>query len=157
MADIIISLSNVHNVKTLHIDEIGDFKVRQLGAGESLDLSDRMRRLDAILTELKDIDLTSLDQGKEEDVKELKRISDRAQKLSDEINEIQRFELDTYKRCFTDDNGGKSVNLLIDSLTQRERAKLFEQIFPPLKKIEEPATEDTLKPVEPSPSPSTKA
>lgn len=136
MADITISLNNIRNVKTLYVDGIGGFTVRKLGAGEELDLSDRLRRLGAILNELSKIDFSKYDSTKPEDIKKLNKIQKRAEKLTQEVNEIQRFELETYKRCFEDDNNGKNVDLLIDSLSAQDRSELFKQIFDPIKPIE---------------------
>lgn len=140
MADIQISLNNIRNVKTVFIEGIGSFTVRKLGAGEELDLSDRIRRLGEILDELQKIDFSKYDTSTEEGMKELEKVSKRASKLSEEVNEIQRFELETYKRCFEDDNDGKNVDSLLDSLSAEDRANLFKTIFDPITVIEAPET-----------------
>lgn len=138
MADISISLNNIRNTRTLYVDGIGGFTVRKLGAGEELDLSDRMRRLGIILKELQSIDFTKFDQTKTEDLKELEKIRKRAEKLSDEVNEIQRFELETYKRCFTADKDPKKVDVLINQLSIEDRSNLFKQMFDPIVPVEAP-------------------
>lgn len=165
MADITISLSNVHNVKKVHIDEIGDFKVRKMGAGEELDLSDKLRRLNEIIEELNELDFKgiNLKNPSKKDIAELKRLTKRSESLMDEINEIKRFELECYARCFDDGEDGKNTKKLLDSLDDESRAELFKQIFDQPKVLKKPESatlpedEEPVKPVEPSPSPSTKA
>jgi len=133
MADISISLSNVHNIRNLLVEDLGQsFKVRKLGAGEELDLSDKLRKLGEIITELQGIDFSKLQAGDTPTAKELskiKAIQKRTSILTDEINSIKRFELETYKRCFTDDNNGKNVERLLNSLSEEDRTELFKQIF----------------------------
>lgn len=141
MSEIRISLSNIHNIKNVNIEDIGVFRVRKLGAGEELDLSDRLRRLNKIITELQTIDFSPYI-GKEKLTKkqqaEIKTISKRAGTLNDEISEIKRFELHTYKRCFSDDNDGKNTENLLNSLSDDERIALFKQIFDTVTPIESP-------------------
>lgn len=138
MADISISLNNIRNTKTLFIEGIGGFTVRKLGAGEELDLSDKMRRLGQVYGELQKIDFSKYDTTNKEDLKEIEKIGKRAEELSDEINEIQRFELETYKRCFTADKDPKDVDTLIDQLSVEDRTNLFKRLFDPIKTVQAP-------------------
>lgn len=135
MADITISLSNVHNIKRVHIDEIGDFEVRKMGAGEELDLSDKLRRLNEIIEELNAIDFSKINMQKptKKSIKELETVSKKADSLMEEINEIKRFELESYARCFNDNADGVNTKKLLDSLSEEDRAELFKQIFSPAK------------------------
>lgn len=136
MSDLRISLNNIRNVKKVYIDGVGGFTVRKLGAGEELDLSDKMRRLGEILKELQAIDFNKFDVTKEEDRQELEEVSKRADTLTQEVSAIQRFELETYKQCFEDDNEGKDVERLLNSLSAEDRANLFKEIFNPLQAVE---------------------
>lgn len=138
MSDLRISLNNIRNVKKVYIDGIGGFTVRKLGAGEELDLSDKMRRLGEILKELQAIDFTKYDVSKEDDKAELEAISKHADTLTQEVSQIQRFELETYKQCFEDDQDGKNVDKLLDSLSAQDRANLFNEIFNPVQAVEPP-------------------
>lgn len=137
MADIKISLNNIRNTSSLYVDELGAFTVRRLGAGEELDLSDKFRRIAEIYKELQGIDFTKFNTNDSEDLKAIEEISDRAQKLTDEINEIDRFKLATYKRCFTHESDPSKVDELINSLTDEERTNLFNQLFD-IKPVEAP-------------------
>lgn len=148
MSDISISLSNIHNVKNVLIEGLGSFKVRKLGAGEELDLSDRLRRLNKIIMELQNIDFDKLkvdDVPTDEQMGKVDKLQKRIQKLTDEINEIKRFELETYKRCFEDTNDGKNVDILLDSLSEDDRAALFTQIFDAPKQVEVTAPETAVE------------
>lgn len=140
MADITISLSNVHNVKKVHIDEIGDFKVRKMGAGEELDLSDKLRRLNEIIEELNDLDFTGINLAKptKKDITELKRLTNRSEKLMEEINVIKRFELEAYAKCFDDGGDGSKTKELLDSLSDEDRSALLNAIFGKAKIVEVP-------------------
>jgi hypothetical protein len=129
MADISISLNNIRNTKEVLIEGIGAFTVRKLGAGEELDLSSKMRRLGVILNELQAIDFTKHDPNTEEGIKELDKIRKRATKLSDEVSEIQKFELSVYKRAFESHNKPEDVDTLLDQLSIEDRSNLFKQIF----------------------------
>ena len=129
MTDVSISLSNIVNKKKIRIEEIGDFTVRKMGAGEELDLSKKMRRLGDILDKLEGFDFTKFDMSKPEDVQEVAKLQKQMTKLSDEITDIKRFEFETYKRCFEDDNDGKNVDKLMNELPESARAELFRQIF----------------------------
>lgn len=136
MADTLqISLSNIQNIKNVIIEGHGAFSVRKLGAGEELDLSTKMRRLMTIATELNKLNLTDIDENTPEGAATLAKHTDVISKYTEEINDIKRFELETYKKCFKDDNDGKNVDFLINGLTDAERGALFSQIFdikPPL-------------------------
>lgn len=132
MADITISLSNINNTKSVLIEGLGEFKVRKLGAGEELDLSAKMRRMSEILVELQSIDISDIDDKNptEEDKKRLAEVQKKADVLMNEIDEIKRFELETYKRCFDDGGTGKTEEL-IAMLPADGRGELFKQIFNP--------------------------
>jgi len=138
MTEISISLSNIQNIKTVNIEGVGIIRARRLGAGEELDLSDKMRRLSKIINELQDIDFTKFDTTKKEDIEEFKKVSKRAEKLSDEVTEIKKFEFNTYKRCFSDDKNGEIVEQIMNTLSQPERDELFKQIFNPPTIVETP-------------------
>lgn len=138
MSDVNISITNIRKTKRVLIEGIGTFTVRKLGAGEELDLSDKLRRLGDILTELKAIDFTKYESATEEHVKELNAIRKRAEKLTKEVHQIQRFELDTYTKCFTDDNDGKDVKILLDTLSAEDRSALFQTIFKPVVPVANP-------------------
>jgi len=135
MADITISLSNVHNIKKVKIDPIGVFEVRKMGAGEELDLSDKLRRLNEIVEELNGIDFNKINitNPTKKDIKNMEGLTKQADSLMEEINEIKRFELATYARCFNDNADGKNTKILLDSLSDEDRAELFKQIFSPAK------------------------
>lgn len=144
MADISISLNNIRNTKSLYIEDLGvAFTVRKLGAGEELDLSDKMRRLSEIAKELQGVDFMKYDLTKEEDRKDIEKLEKRVSKLSDEIGEIKRFELSTYKRCFTDDANGENVEKLLNSLSDEDRGQLFKSIFDPITHVEAPESVET--------------
>lgn len=151
MADITISLSNIHNTKSVLIEPLGEFKVRKLGAGEELDLSKKLRRLSKIIDLLDAIDYESLRKKKptKEDRAEMEKISSKADKLMLEINEIKEFELMTYRRCFDDGVGGKKSDELFKSLSAEERTELFRQIFNPTvlaEEVEAPETPEVTQP-----------
>lgn len=130
MAELSISLSNIQNIKTVHIEELGDFKVRRLGPGEEYDLSMKRRRLVKIADQMKAIkkEIEAVEDAKEKDAVATSKMEEIDQ-LTDEITQIQKFELDTYKKCFTDDADGKNTETLINSLTSDERLKLYATIF----------------------------
>lgn len=142
MADTVsISLNNIQNIKTVKIDGLGVFKVRKLGAGEQLDLSDRLRRLNQLIIQLDNMDFEQFDTGKpptEKQRKELLKMQNKASAMMDEVNEIKKFEFATYKRCFQDNKNGKKVDELFNILSDEDRGELFRQIFEPPKPIEAP-------------------
>lgn len=141
MADISISLNNVQNVKTVNIEGLGVIRARRLGSGEELDLSTRMRRTGKILDELSAMDFTKFDTSNPEELKKLKRLTKRAELLSDELDDIKRFEFNTFKRCMSDEKDGEVVDVIMNTLTDRERGELFKQIFGVVKQIDAPDTE----------------
>lgn len=128
---------------TVNIEGVGVVRVRRLGAGEELDLSDKMRRLGAIINQLSKIDFRGLDSANSEDAKKISKLSKKAELLSSEITEIKRFELKAYKKCFSDDANGKVVDILMDTLTDEERIELFKRIFNP-KIVEAPEGVDLM-------------
>lgn len=141
MAELSISLSNVQNIKTVNIEGLGVFKVRRLGPGEEYDLSTKRRRLMKISQEMVKIKkkIDNVPGESEKEALALKNL-DYINKLSDEITDIQKYELDAYKRCFTDDSNGEKTEKLINSLTDDERLKLYSMIFDT--KVEEPKDEE---------------
>lgn len=145
MADISLSLNNIQNIKTVNIEGVGVLKVRRLGAGEELDLSAKLRRLVKVIEELNKIDFTSLDATNPEDFKKISQLTTKAEALSEEATEIKKFEFETYKRCLSDDDGGKVVDVIMNTLTESERAELFNQIFGDKKPVDAP---DTVQPDE---------
>ena len=125
-----ISLKDVQNIKIINIKELGDFTVRRLGPGEEYDLSSKRRKMIKIadeMTKIKD----EMDEIESPSVRDefANANMPRIDKLSIEIDNIKKFELETYKRCFVDDSNGKKTDQLINSLTQEERMKLFGIIF----------------------------
>jgi hypothetical protein len=147
MAELSISLSNIQNIKTVNIEEIGVFKVRKLGAGEELDLSIKMRRLVAIAKELKTLDISNIDASTPEGLARFNEHSEIIDKYSEEIANIKKYEIEIYKGCFTDDGNGEKVDFLINGLTDDERGELFKRIFDIPKIIDTP--EALVLPVEP--------
>lgn len=142
MTEISISLTNIQNIKTVNLEPLGVFRVRKLGAGEELDLSTKMRRLVAIAKELDNLKLKDIDPESEEGQKYFSDHSEIIEKLSAEISDIKKFELITYKKCFSDDENGAKVEELINSLSDSERSELFKQIFDVPTVIEAPVVSE---------------
>jgi len=138
-SEVSISLNNIQNIKTVNIVGIGVVRVRKLGAGEELDLSAKTRQLGKLVAELSDMDFTKFDANKPEDVEKLSELSKRAEAIADEIEDIQKFEFDTFKRCFSDDENGKVVDVIMNTLTNEERGELFKQVFGRKKQVDVPA------------------
>lgn len=133
MADITISMSNVVKTKTVLIEPLGEFKVRRLGAGESLDLSAKQRRLNNILIELEAFDLNAMlkiTDPTEEEQKLLNETMKKSDSLMQEVSDIRVFELDTFKKCF-DDSGSGNTQKLFDQLPLGGAENLLEEIFNP--------------------------
>lgn len=136
MADnLSIALSNIQNIRTVNIEPYGVFKVRKLGAGEELDMSAKLRRLNEILKELRSFDVTP-----DTDEKTVLEYQNKSDKLLNEISAIKRFEYDTYRGLFEDEDGGKSVKRLFKVMDEETRAEVFRQIFQP-KVVDEPELE----------------
>lgn len=129
MADFQIALQNIQNIKTVDIEGVGLFRVRKLGAGEELDLSSKLRRLLDISKKLQALKLDEIDASTEEGQAKFAAVSETVDKYSEEISQIKKFELETYKKCFMDENNGENVDFLINSLSDEERTKLFDMIF----------------------------
>lgn len=141
MSEVRISLGNVRNTRSVYIEELDTaFTVRKLGSGEELDLSSKYRRLGEILEELRKIDFTQYDINKKADKEKVEKLQKKAEALTDELHEIQQFELDTFKRCFETEDKSK-VDELINQLSAEERGKLFTMIFGEIKPIEAPDDE----------------
>lgn len=138
MSEVRISLGDVRNTRSVYIEELDTaFTVRKLGSGEELDLSSKYRRLGEILEELRKIDFTQYDINKKADKEKVEKLQKKAESLTDELHEIQKFELDTFKRCFEAEDKSK-VDELIDQLSTEERGKLFTMIFGEIKPVEDP-------------------
>lgn len=145
MADISISLNTIQNIKTVNIEGVGTLKIRKFGAGEELDFLFKRRRLNKIITELSALDLTKFDTEKPSDLKKITKLSKRFEKLSDEASDIKKSEFEMYKRCLSDDEDGKVVDVIMNTLSDEERAELYRQVFGEKKEVETP---DTVKPEE---------
>jgi vacuolar-type H+-ATPase subunit I/STV1 len=129
MADFSIALSGIRNTRTVNIEGLGVITARRLGSGEELELSAKSRRLGKIFDELGRMDFTKFDTSKPEELKELKKLTDKAEKLYLEVEEIKRFEMSIYRGLLSDDKGGKVVDVIMNTLTDEERGELFKQIF----------------------------
>lgn len=129
MADFQIALQNIQNIKTVDIEGVGLFRVRKLGAGEELDLSSKLRRLMEIAKKLEALKIDEIDATTKEGQERFAQVSEKVDKYSAEIGEIKKFELETYKKCFVDENNGENVDFLINALSDEERTKLFDMIF----------------------------
>src|SRR6478736_5683739 len=103
MSDLQISLKNIRNTKSLYVEDMKTtFQVRRLGAGEELDLSKKLRRLNEIMIELQSIKIEPKDNPTEEETKALEKVAKKIQKLSDEISEIKEYEFNTHVKLFDD-------------------------------------------------------
>lgn len=131
MADISISLSDVQNVKSVEIKDLGTLYIRKLGSGEELDMSVRSRRIDAIIKELSHMDFMQYDSSKPTDVKKIEKLQNRADKLTGELAEIKQHELDMYRRLMSDDKKGAVVDVILNTLSDDERTELIRQAFTP--------------------------
>lgn len=138
MSDITISLSNIQNIKTVNITGLGVFKVRRLGAGEEYDLSTKRREIAKAVREMMKInsDMNLITDEAEQEKFATKNLP-KIDKLQQKVSRLQNEELEAYKRCFTDDNGGKNTDKLIDILSPEERVKLYEAIFNPKEEDDE--------------------
>lgn len=138
MADISISLANIQTIKTVNIEGVGVLKARRLGSGEELDLSVKLRRFSNLVNELSAMDFMSLDAEKPDDYKKIQKMKKRASEISEEIEAVKRFELETYRRLLSDDQDGKVVDVIMDTLSDEERTELFKQIFGSKTEMEKP-------------------
>lgn len=129
MADISISLSQVQNTKTIELKGLGVLKIRRLGSGEDLDLSFKRRRINRLIDELNSIDFTKLDMKKPADVKKMEKRAKRADEIQDEITEIKKQEFELYKGLLSDEEDGKVVDVVMQRLSDKERAELFRIAF----------------------------
>lgn len=143
MADLTIGLNNIKHFKTVKIEDIGVFRVRKLGSGEELDLSRESRKLTKLLTELNSMNIGNINLKTKKGQAELKKKETRITEITDEMNRIKEFELDTYRQCFEDENNGKDVDKLIKLLTDEERLDLFRQIFDPPIIVKTPETAES--------------
>lgn len=136
MAEISIALSNIQDVKTVNIEGLGLLKIRKLGSGEDLDLSFKQRRLNQLIDALNRIDFTALDAKKPSDLKKIKKLSEKADKIAEEIADIKKSQFDIYKRLLSDDKNGEIVDVIMNTLTDMERAKVFEIAFGGIKSVD---------------------
>lgn len=143
MSEITISLNNIQNIKTVNIDGAGLLHIRRMGSGEDLDISFKRRRINKLIDDLNRIDFTGLNVNKEADLKKMEKLSSRAESISNEIAEIKQSEFDIYKRLLSDDKNGEVVDLVMNTLTEKERAKLFLIAFGEKTIVE---TQDAVKP-----------
>jgi len=139
-ADVNVALNNIQNIKTVNIEGVGTLKVRRMGAGEELDLSRKLRRLGKVIDELSALDFTKYNPSKPEDLKKINKLTKKAESLSEELSEIKKFEFETYKRCMSDDSDGRVVDVIMNTLTDTERAKLFKIVFGKTKQIDTPGS-----------------
>jgi hypothetical protein len=135
MADISISLNNVQDIRTVHIEGLGVLKVRKTGSGEDLDLSFKRRRVNKLIDELSAIDFSSLDTKKPSDLKKMERLSQRADAIQDEITEIKKLEFEIYKHLLSDDKGGAIVDVVMNTVSDTGRAEIFRRAFAETKPI----------------------
>ncbi len=127
--NISIALNDIQDTRTVNIEGVGVLNIRKLGSGEDLDLSFKQRRFNKLLDELASIDFVGLDATKPSDMKKIKRQSDRAEKIGEEISNIKQSQFEIYKRLLSDDKNGKVVDLIMNTLNDVERAKIFEIAF----------------------------
>lgn len=138
MADFSISLSDVQDTRTVEIKGLGDLTARKLGSGEGLQLSLNQRRMRKIFEELDKMDFTKFDTSNPEDLKKILALTKKAESLSDEIEEINKHEFNTYRRLLSDNKDGKVVDVIMDTLTDRARGELLKRIFGEVKEIKTP-------------------
>lgn len=145
MTEITISLSDIQNIKTVNIEGLGVLKIRKLGSGEDLDLSVKRRRINKLVDELDSIynRMGLLDLKKPSDEKKFDKLSKQAEELGDEISEIKRYEFETYKRLLSDDKNGAVVDVIMNTLSDKERAEIFNIAFGEKKIVETPDLVDT--------------
>jgi len=136
MADITISLGNIQNIKTVEIEGLGILKIRKLGSGEDLDLSFKQRRMNKLIDELTSISFVGLDARKPKDVKKIDSLAKKADSIQEEISEIKKSEFELYKSLLSDDKGGKVVDVIMNTLNDKERAEIFNIAFGVKKQVE---------------------
>lgn len=129
MADISLSLKSIQNTRTVNIEGEGVLTIRKLGSGEDLDLSVKRRRMNKLIDELNSIDFSGLDVAKKADLKKLETLSKKAEAIQEEIAQIKLFEFELYKSLLSDDKDGKVVDLVMKTLSDKERAVIFNRAF----------------------------
>jgi len=140
MTEISISLNSIQNIKTVNIEGLGVLHIRRLGSGEDLDLSFKQRRINKLVDELTAIDFVGLDATNPDDIKKIDKLAKKADAIQEEISQIKKDEFEVYKRLLSDDKGGKVVDVIMNTLTARERAEIFNIAFGEKKEIEAPDT-----------------
>lgn len=138
MAEFSITLSSIKNSKTVEIKGLGMLTARKLGSGEELELSAKMRRTGKIIDELSKTDFSKLDTSKPEHLKIVQRMAKKFDSLTNELDAIKIFEFNTYKSLLSDDKDGAVVDVIMSTLTDEERAKLFKMIFGEVDQINSP-------------------
>ncbi len=145
MAEISISLNSIQNIKTVNIEGLGVLHIRKLGSGEDLDLSFKQRRVNKLIDELSNISFVGLDATNPDDIKKIDKLAKKADAIQEEISQIKKDEFDIYKRLLSDDKGGKVVDVIMNTLTPKERAEIFNIAFGEKKQVE---TSDPVTPEE---------
>lgn len=110
---ITISTKNYINGKTVSIDG-HEYIVRNLGAGDRLDLSQIASELMKLRTDA----LNSKEKSQEEQIKILKKIA----KLMESMNEV-------YERCFNDGGNGSKSKQLIKLIGIDNANNMLKEIF----------------------------
>ena len=136
MTEISISLSSIQNIKTVNIEGLGVLHIRKLGSGEDLDLSFKQRRINRLIDDLNRIDFVGLDATKPGDIKKIEKLAKKADAIQEEISQIKKDEFEVYKRLLSDDKGGKVVDVIMNTLTPKERAEIFNIAFGEKKEVE---------------------
>lgn len=129
MADISLSLKSIQNTRTVKIEGEGVLTIRKLGSGEDLDLSIKRRRMNKLIDELNSIDFSGLDVAKKDDLKKLETLSKKVEGIQEEIAQIKQYEFELYKSLLSDDKDGKVVDLVMKTLSDKERAEIFNRAF----------------------------
>lgn len=143
MADFSIALNSVRDTRTVNIEGLGVLTARKLGSGEELQISADYRRMGKILDELKGMDFKKFDTSKPEHLKIVKRMAKRADEIGDELEAIKLREFNTYKNLLSDDQGGKLVDIIMNTLTEKERSELFKRIFGEIVPLDTPENTDS--------------
>lgn len=134
MPDITLSLRDIKDVQILKLDGVGEFEVRKLSAPEQLDLQAKQRRAAFIVSELYSSNINKLKGKKDEDLTDedyaqMEAMKVKAEKLGEEVEAINRFQMEINKRRFTDISGGDAVEKLFENLSNDGIAKIFELLF----------------------------
>lgn len=145
MADFSISLSNIQHIKTIKIEGLGVLKIRKLGAGEDLDVSFKIRRINQLIGDLNNLteSIAKLDSKNPSDLKKIGRLAERGEKISSEIDDIRREQHGIYRSQLSDDKNGAVVDVIMNTLSDKERTEIFKIAFGEKSPIESPEVIDT--------------